>query len=269
MRTGKILALLGCFAGLVSATAVFVGGEDTMAFKIKRKTCRSGDWVMIVYSVCGAGEPALLFIHGGLADRTFWDPELKTFGRRYKVVALDLAGHGESGSNRGTWGVPEFGADVKAVADAERLKRIILFGNSLGGPVAVEAALLKAGLRQSFETGLAAYQSVCDTAADQLCLGRNVVIDAVNGVEPAREMWRALAREHSSDLYFVELVCSDKEEHRKRVESRRAPTPPLPLPTWTEVVQREYQPWNEPILTIDSLAPLTENVARILNHLSR
>jgi pimeloyl-ACP methyl ester carboxylesterase len=43
------------------------------------------------------------------------------------------------------WGMPEFGTDVKVVSDAERLKRVILFGNSLGGPVAVEAAHLMPG----------------------------------------------------------------------------------------------------------------------------
>ena len=107
--------------------------------------CRAADGVTLVYSTCGAGEPALLFVHGGLADRTFWDAQLKAFGGRHRVVALDLAGHGESGSNRTKWGMPEFGADVKAVADAEKLKKVIIFGNSLGGPVAVEAALLMPG----------------------------------------------------------------------------------------------------------------------------
>ena len=116
-----------------------------MKMKIERKTCLAPDGVTIVYSACGAGEPALLFVHGGLADRTFWDAELEAFGTRHRVVALDLAGHGESGSDRRTWGMPEFGADVKAVADAEKLKGMILFGNSLGGPVAVEAALLMPG----------------------------------------------------------------------------------------------------------------------------
>jgi pimeloyl-ACP methyl ester carboxylesterase len=53
-----------------------------------------------------------------------------------------LAGHGESGANRRRWGLPEFGADVKAVVDAEKLRRVILFGNSLGGPTVIEAALL-------------------------------------------------------------------------------------------------------------------------------
>jgi len=93
-------------------------------------------------AAAGAGEPALVFIHGGLADRTFFDGQLKAFAGRYRVIALDLAGHGESGANRTKWGIPEFGADVKAVVEAEKLKRVILFGNSLGGPTAIEAALL-------------------------------------------------------------------------------------------------------------------------------
>ena len=117
-----------------------------MAAKIEKKACRAADGVMIVYSACGKREPALIFIHGGLADGSFWDAQLKAFGGNHRVIALDLAGHGESGRNRTKWGMPEFGADVKAVADAEKLNKIILFGNSLGGPVAIEAALLLPGL---------------------------------------------------------------------------------------------------------------------------
>jgi pimeloyl-ACP methyl ester carboxylesterase len=108
---------------------------------IERRTCAAPDGVPIVYSAAGAGEPALVFIHGGLANRGFWDGELAAFASRHRVVAPDLAGHGESGADRRTWGMAEFGADVAAVVDAERLDRVILFGNSLGGPVAIEAAL--------------------------------------------------------------------------------------------------------------------------------
>jgi len=112
---------------------------------IQRKTCYAADGVPIVYSACGSGEPSLVFIHGGLADRTFWDSELTAFSEHHRVAAIDLPGHGESGSARAKWGLPEFGADVKAVADAENLQQVIFFGNSLGGPVAVEAALLMPG----------------------------------------------------------------------------------------------------------------------------
>jgi len=130
---------------VVTAAQAYAVGEDSMSVTIERKTCSAPDGVTIVYSAAGAGEPALVFIHGGLAERSFYDAQLRAFAGRHRVIALDLAGHGESGSNRTKWGLPEFGADVKAVADAEKLNRIIIFGNSLGGPVAVEAALLLPG----------------------------------------------------------------------------------------------------------------------------
>lgn len=82
---------------------------------VERKTCRAPDGVELVYSAAGAGEPALIFVHGGLADRSFWDAQLKACAADHRVLALDLPGHGESGANRKKWGIPEFGADVRAV----------------------------------------------------------------------------------------------------------------------------------------------------------
>ena len=143
-RTAKILIILETLAAVtfvVAAGAVATEG-DPMSVTIERKTCPAADGVTIVYSVAGTGETALVFIHGGLAERGFFDGQLRAFADHYRVVALDLAGHGESGANRTKWGLPEFGADVKAVIEAEKLKRVILFGNSLGGPTAIEAALL-------------------------------------------------------------------------------------------------------------------------------
>jgi pimeloyl-ACP methyl ester carboxylesterase len=127
--------------------------------KVERKTCTSADGVTIVYSAAGAGEPALLFIHGGLADRSFYDAEIQSFAARHRVLVPDLAGHGESGRDRKVWGLPQFGADVKAVVDAEKVKHVILFGNSLGGPVAIEAALLLPG-RVIGVVGIDTFQSL-------------------------------------------------------------------------------------------------------------
>jgi pimeloyl-ACP methyl ester carboxylesterase len=105
-------------------------------------TVDSADGVRIVYTAQGKGQPALLFIHGGLADRTFWSNQIDVFARRFKVIALDLAGHGESGSNRSKWGIQAFAGDVQAVLVAEGVNRAVLIGNSLGGPVAVETTLM-------------------------------------------------------------------------------------------------------------------------------
>lgn len=132
----------------------------------------------------------------------------------------------------------------------------------------VEAALLKSGLPQSFKTGLAAYVVACDLADIQLRLGRDVVVDAVNAVEPARKMWRDLAAATGAHLLFVEVACPDPAEHRRRLASRDLATPPLPPPTWEEVeaVAREYLPWTDPVLQLDATRPPYENATRVLEH---
>jgi pimeloyl-ACP methyl ester carboxylesterase len=127
------------------ASSMTSGEGPDKPITIERKTCTARDGVTIVYSAAGSGPVGLVFIHGGLANRAFWDGELKEFAAHYRVIAPDLAGHGESGTSRQKWGMPEFGADVQSVVEAEKLKKVILFGNSLGGPVAIEAALLLPG----------------------------------------------------------------------------------------------------------------------------
>lgn len=139
-------AAAGAAVVIVAAAAWAAAcGGNMKDFTIERKTCRAADGVELVYSAAGKGEPALVFIHGGLANRGFYDGQLTAFAPRHRVIALDLPGHGESGSDRRKWGLPEFGADVKAVIDAEKVDKVIIFGNSLGGPVAIEAGLLLPG----------------------------------------------------------------------------------------------------------------------------
>jgi pimeloyl-ACP methyl ester carboxylesterase len=106
------------------------------------RTTSSFDGVSIAYSLSGTADTALVFIHGGMSDRSFWDGQHAAFADRFRVIALDLAGHGESGQDRQEWGIPQFGRDVLAVMDAERVSHAVLIGNSMGGPAAVEATLL-------------------------------------------------------------------------------------------------------------------------------
>jgi len=129
------------------------------------RTTSSFDGVSIAYSVSGTAETALVFIHGGMSDRSFWDGQHAAFADRFRVIAVDLAGHGESGQNRPEWGIPQFGRDVVAVMDAENVSRGVLIGNSLGGPAAVEAALF-APTRVLAVIGIDTFQSLQTPPAD-------------------------------------------------------------------------------------------------------
>jgi hypothetical protein len=50
----------------------------------------------------------------------------------------------------------------------------------------------------------------------------------------------------------VEVTCSDPAQHRNRVETRSADIKGLRLPTWQEVVSREYEPWERDHIVIDT-----------------
>ncbi len=100
----------------------------------------SFDAVPIAYSTEGAGAGAVLFIHAWSCDRSYWEAQVDDLARDYRVVTVDLAGHGDSGSGRTAWTVEAFGRDVEAVVRDLDLSSVILVGHSMGGPVALEAA---------------------------------------------------------------------------------------------------------------------------------
>ena len=83
----------------------------------------------------------LLFVHGWTCRRSYWSPQLNHFSANHAVVALDLPGHGESGSGeRRRWGVKPFARDVAACVGARAAEKVILIGHSMGGAVVLEAA---------------------------------------------------------------------------------------------------------------------------------
>lgn len=101
----------------------------------------STDGIPVCYETHGAGGPALVFVHGWSCDRSYWSRQLGYFAGRYQVVAVDLAGHGESGVGRQAWTMPAFGDDVVAVVEKLGLENIVLIGHSMGGDVIADAAL--------------------------------------------------------------------------------------------------------------------------------
>jgi pimeloyl-ACP methyl ester carboxylesterase len=108
--------------------------------KSVKKTFRADDGLEIVGDVRGQGDTALVFLHGWCGDREYWENQVEVFAADYRVVALDQAGHGESGKGRKAWTADGLAGDVEAVVKALALKRVILVGHSMGGPIALLAA---------------------------------------------------------------------------------------------------------------------------------
>ena len=96
------------------------------------------------------------------------------------------------------------------------------------------------------------YDVAYAVAADNLRLGCTVVADCVNPWPMTRAAWRSVAERAGVRALEVEIVCSDEAEHRRRVELRVADIDGHELPTWNEVVARDYRPWDSPRLLIDS-----------------
>ncbi len=153
-----------------------------------------------------------------------------------------------------------------------------VIASRLGYPVVpidpIETAILQAGIDSDQPTGLAAYL-VAETLAERvLQTGTGVVVDAVNAVAPAREQWVALGARLGEPVRFIEVVCSDPEVHRARIESWRKSMPHIQL-TWNAVEQSfdDYAEWAGasaavPRITLDSVEPLGENVERAVAFLT-
>jgi predicted kinase len=99
-------------------------------------------------------------------------------------------------------------------------------------------------------------------AEDNLRLERTVIADSVNPLDITRNAWRAVASKTGARAIEVELICSDVKEHRRRVEERVSDIFGLRLPTWAEVVGREYHPWDREHLTIDTAVYSVERSVR-------
>jgi predicted kinase len=96
------------------------------------------------------------------------------------------------------------------------------------------------------------YEAAYRVAAENLNLGLTVIADSVNPLDITREAWAEVAREANVRLINVEIICSDETEHRRRVETRSSDISDLVRPTWDKVKNREYHPWTQPRIVIDT-----------------
>lgn len=86
------------------------------------------------------GAPGLVFVHGGAAHANWWSFLVPLLADHYRVVAMDLSGHGDSG-RRSEYLLPDWADEVIAVAgDAQMSGKPVVIGHSMGGFVTIGTA---------------------------------------------------------------------------------------------------------------------------------
>lgn len=131
----------------------------------------------------------------------------------------------------------------------------------------IEQALRGSGVLAG-DVGASGYEVANALALSNLRLGRWVVADCVNPVKESRAAWRAVAAAAGVELLDIQVVCSDRPEHRRRVESRTGDIPGLVPPSWQSVSAHEYEVWDEVPLTVDTaIVTVDQAVALILTHI--
>ena len=104
----------------------------------------------------------------------------------------------------------------------------------------------------SFKVEGEGYRLSYRVAADNLNLGLSVVADSCNPIELTRQEWEQVAKDANSTFINIEISCSNRKEHKNRVEKRKSTVANLELPTWTDVENREYLAWSTHLVEVDT-----------------
>ncbi|HEY3824492.1 MAG TPA: alpha/beta hydrolase [Bryobacteraceae bacterium] len=125
MRSLLSLLLLAPLSGLVPLSAATVDG------------------ISLYSSSTGKGPKTVILVHGWTCDDTTWESQVPVLSKKYRVLTLDLPGHGKSGAPAdGKLSMELFARAIESVRVQAKADRIVLVGHSMGTPVIVEYARL-------------------------------------------------------------------------------------------------------------------------------
>ena len=119
----SIRKLLGfCAAGVLALLGHTASAATVEGLKLHSSSVGSG--------------PTILFVHGWTCDSSSWAAQVPAFAKDYRVITLDLPGHGQSASPKdGKLSMDLFARAVEAVRAEAGADRIVLVGHSMGAPV--------------------------------------------------------------------------------------------------------------------------------------
>jgi pimeloyl-ACP methyl ester carboxylesterase len=101
------------------------------------------DGLKLHSSSAGQGSKTIILVHGWTCDDTSWSEQVPVLAKTFRVVTLDLPGHGRSDSPRdGKFSMDLFARAVEAVRSEAKADKVVLVGHSMGTPVIRQYARL-------------------------------------------------------------------------------------------------------------------------------
>ena len=140
MKYLRITAVFGIVFLLIFACQKKSSKDTSTLESSSENFAVSEDGVSIHYQVQGQGDINLVFVHGWCTNMSYWEKQIPSFKVYYRVITLDLGGHGKSGKNRSIWTMEAYGKDAAAVITKLDLHQVVLIGHSMGGAVIIETA---------------------------------------------------------------------------------------------------------------------------------
>ena len=138
-----------------------------------------------------------------------------------------------------------------------------------GPPTWLRIDSIEQALRDSAEMlpgmpGGAGYYAAAAVARDVLASGGDVLVECVNPLPVTRRLWEETASVRGCRFLAVELICSDRAEHRRRAQQRVSDIEGLEPPDWQAVERRDYAPWPEADLRLDTARLTAVEAARAI-----
>ncbi len=128
----------------------------------------------------------------------------------------------------------------------------------------IEQCLIESKLVEKKDLRDYGYSIGYSIAKENLENGLTAIADSVNSITLTRDAWRKVAIEVNSPYIEIELICSDVNEHKKRIECRKSDIHNLVLPTWKDAQNLIYEKWNRVHLVIDTFKISIEDAVEII-----
>lgn len=133
--------LWGSFAAVILTAALITAAAWSGPATAGQSQFAEFQGTRVHYLDVGQGPLTVIFIHGWSCDHTFWQGQIAEISRRYRVIALDLPGHGQSDKPRVSYTQDFLAKGVAAVMRRAGAKRAVLVGHSMGAALAWRTAL--------------------------------------------------------------------------------------------------------------------------------